>query len=534
MPRRSGSPRSLLSRQRAAVRALRSELFGADGTLGHPYFRDLARDLQDVEEPLSRAEVFRRCGEAGVVYVGDFHADPASQRFAADLLAQLREGSSDLALGVEFVHVRQQDVLDRRQRGELDDEGFLRRIHYREEWGYPQEGFLELLDRARHLGIEVAALDRSPRGGLDRIAERDDHAARRIASILAKDPAKRLVVLFGESHVSRRHLPHRVDRWLSRSGLAVRSARVYQDPDRVYWKLLEAGPLPEAVSLASGAFAVFHTPPLEKYERYRQVLVRWRGDADPGDDVDLTPAVHHLLRLLQGWLGIRSRRFRVRHRAGWVEDLEDAYPEVYSGGEAAELLAPVLREHGRTAEEIDEASARFAEQGALYESRSNTLFLSRYLPGRAAGEGARFLRTALTGRLFQPSEPSGSDPADRAYGAAYNEALVYLGARLVDPASDLVVPAAAPRTAWLDAHRRFEEGKRRNPPEAILAPLRGSRALRRALAREIGHRLGRMLFERVADGRMGTRALRHAFARPLEPGRAGPAVVDLLRRGRSS
>ena len=66
MPRRSGSPRSLLSRQRAAVRALRSELFGADGTLGHPYFRDLARDLQDVEGKQSGYTIAVDVVDAGV------------------------------------------------------------------------------------------------------------------------------------------------------------------------------------------------------------------------------------------------------------------------------------------------------------------------------------------------------------------------------------------------------------------------------------------------------------------------------------
>jgi uncharacterized iron-regulated protein len=70
-----------------------------------------------------------------------------------------------VVLGVEFVYTRQQAILDRRQEGAIDDRTFLRRIHYREEWGYPWDGFRDLLDRARALAVPVVALDR-PRGGL--------------------------------------------------------------------------------------------------------------------------------------------------------------------------------------------------------------------------------------------------------------------------------------------------------------------------------------------------------------------------------
>jgi len=186
-------------------------------------------------------------------------------------------------------------------------------------------------------------------------------------------------------------------------------------------------------------------------------------------------------------------------------------------------------------------------RGALYESRSNTVFLARYLPGRAAGEGARFLRAALTGRLYDPPEESWSDPVARAYGAAYNEALAHLGSRLVDPASDylsgdepLALAAVGPfgvgpsrelddRLQWLEAHRRFEESGSLEPPPALMGPLRRFRSLRRTLARDLGHRIGRVLIERVRRGELDRRGLRHMFSRPLPPSRAQRLVLELLR-----
>jgi len=235
-------------------------------------------------------------------------------------------------------------------------------------------------------------------------------------------------------------------------------------------------------------------------------------------------------------MAIRPDRHRVRHRAGWVDDLRDAYPEVYSGSEARQLLGPLLAEHGRSAGEIRDARKMLAAREALYDSRSNTFFLARYLPGPVAGEAARFLRVALSGRLYRDADSVTVDAAERTYGAAYNEALAYLSARLVDPASDLMAgfgeaPRAERRSrkAWIEAHRAFEASRAVDPPLGILEPLRGSSAFRRSLARELGGKLGRQLYERVVRGRISPRGLRALFTRNLDAPRARREVVRLLR-----
>jgi len=553
--RRADSSGTVLARQKAAAEKLRREVLGADGSLKHPYFRDLRRQQRSSERPATLEELFDACSRAGIVYVGDFHAVPACQRFAARVLEEMAKRGHRVSLGIEFIYTRQQRQLDTRQAGLIDDPEFLRRVHYREEWGYPWEGFGELLDCARRIGSRVHALDVPPRGGFDGLGRRDEHAARRIVSVLEADPESPLVVLYGESHVSRGHIPRRTRALLARRGLEVRDVTVFQDPDTVYWSVLsEHEQLPPAVKLSEDVYAVFHGSPLAKYEAYRQVLARWWGDIPPDEEVDLTPAVHHLIGVLLGWLGIRAARHRVRHRAGWSEDLADAFPEVYSGPEASQLLGPILEEHGRTAEEIMEAGSRLARCGALYDSRSNALFLQQYLPERAALEGARFLRAALSGRLFDPAEDAWEDPAARAYGAAYNEALAVLGSRLVDPTGDFPgvgrtqegdggAVAGGSRQAsgttrghdeWLHSHRTFEASHQARPSEALLAPLRQSRPLRRALASDLGPRLGKILFERVRAGDLDARGLRHLFKRPLTPQKAAWVVVQMLRQKKAA
>jgi hypothetical protein len=491
--------------------------------------------------PISEDDLVRACDRASVVYLGDFHADPACQEFASRLLRALAARRSGLGLGVEFVHTLQQGALDSRQAGQLDDASFLRRIRYAEEWGFPWAGYRALLDQSRALGVPVFALDRSPRGGAAQLRARDEHAARRIVRILTEGRAARLLVFFGESHVTPLRLPRRVGTLGARAGIVGPFVTVLQDPEGAYWESLKTGSAPPRFAdLGDGCLAVFHTAPLERYERYRQVLDRWRGEGFGEFDSDLTPAVHHLIDLLARWLHVRPERRRIRYDGGWSESLRDGYPEVYSGPDAADMLRTILREHGRSPEEVEEAAARFRERGALYEPRSNAFFLERFLPGAAAGEAARFLRAALGGRLFRRAEnDAAGDPAERAYGHAYNEALAFLGARWVDPVS---VPETMPETeqssdapnvefrlAWMEGHRAFEASGRSRPPRVLLDPLRGSRAVRRALARDLGHRLGSELYARVRTGRLDGRDLRALFARALDPPHARRRVIDLLR-----
>jgi len=471
------------------------------------------------------------------VYVGDFHAVPACQRFVADLIERLRARVPRVALGIEFAYARQQGALEARQAGRIGDREFLRRIRFAQDWGYDWSGYREVLDRARATGVPVHALDTPPRRGFAGLERRDQLTARRIATLVAASPATCLVVLYGESHVTADHLPRRVKRLLKDAGLERREVVVFQNPDRIYWRALERETvLPSAVRVDRSTYAVLHTSPIEKYEAYRQALERWNGDGSTEGEVDWTPAVHHVIHALVAWLGIRAGRLRLRHRAGWTENLEDALPEVYTGDEARALLASVLRDSGRSSHELLEARGQLAQRGVLYEPRANAMFVVRYAPGPVAAEAARFLRAALTGRLFIRPDDFAADAAETAYGAAYTEALARVAAHL------LGAPSAASRdprpkdgdgvlafAGALRAHRRLEDSKDPHPPPELLAQLRRSRPLRRAIATTLGRRLGDALVERLRRGDLEAADLRRLFARPLEAQQASRTLLRLLR-----
>ena len=534
---RTGPERRILARQRRAAERVRREVLEADGSLHHPYFRALDRRIREYERVVDTADVVAAAALVDLVYVGDFHAVPACQRFAADLIERLAARVPEVALGIEFAYTRQQRTLDARQDRRMSDREFLRRVRFAQDWGYGWSGYREVLDRARACGVPVHALDTPPRRGFAGLERRDQLTARRIAALVAARPATCFIVLYGESHVTADHLPRRVKRLLKDAGLERREVVVFQNPDRVYWRALEReSSLPSAVRVDRSTYAVFHTSPIEKYEAYRQALERWNGDESPDAEVDLTPAVHHVIHALVAWLGIRAGRLRLRHRAGWTENLEDALPEVYTGDEARGLLAPVLRDNGRSPHEQREARRQLAQRGVLYEPRANAMFVVRYAPGAVAAESARFLRAALTGRLFIRPGDFAADAAETTYGAAYTEALARVAAHLLD------APNAAsrdPRSKGGDgaagfagavrAHRRFEDSECPQPPPELLARLRRSRPLRRAIATTLGRRLGDALVERLRRGDLEAHDLRRLFTRPLEAKQASRTLLRLLR-----
>ena len=129
---RADSSGTVLARQKAAAEKLRREVLGADGSLKHPYFRDIRRQHRSYERPATLEELFDACARAGIIYVGDFHAVPACQRFAARLLEEMARRGQRVSLGIEFIYTRQQRQLDTRQACLIEDPTFLRRVHYRE------------------------------------------------------------------------------------------------------------------------------------------------------------------------------------------------------------------------------------------------------------------------------------------------------------------------------------------------------------------------------------------------------------------
>ncbi len=221
---------------------------------------------------LTPEQLNSKIAAADILLIGDYHALPASQRFAAQLIEQLAS-TRPVALGLEAVLSRDQRILDAWWRREIGEEELRQRLRFDREWGYEWEPCYELLTAARDHGEGIYGLDCMPRDDMRRIGSRDRHAAAKICEMREIHPNAALVVLFGESHMAPQHLPRVLKEVLPEA----RILTILQNVDSLYWQAV--GEQAAAVSIGDDAVCVFNSSPLEKYESYRLCLekVEWGG-----------------------------------------------------------------------------------------------------------------------------------------------------------------------------------------------------------------------------------------------------------------
>ena len=171
--------------------------------------------------------------DADTVLIGDYHALPAAQRFAATLLEERAQpGDRPVVLGLETIFSRDQHILDEWWRREIDAEELQQRIRFDLDWGYDWAPFYELLVTAREHADAIYGLDCMPREDLRKIGARDRHAAHKLAEIRQRHPNAAIMVLFGESHLAPGHLPKVLRERLPEE----RVLTVLQNVDALYWR----------------------------------------------------------------------------------------------------------------------------------------------------------------------------------------------------------------------------------------------------------------------------------------------------------
>jgi hypothetical protein len=389
--------------QMHALAAVRREIGPRDSASEHKYLREFADAFRRYDAILNPEQLNSKIAAADILLIGDYHALPASQRFAATLIEQLANeqlaGGRPVALGLEAVLSRDQRILEAWWRREIGEPELRQRLRFDHEWGYEWDPCYDLLTAARDHGEGIYGLDCMPRDDLRRIGGRDRHAVAKICEMREKHPNAALVVLFGESHMAPQHLP----RILKESLPEARILTVLQNVDDLYWQAV--GEQATSVSIGDEAICVFNSSPLEKYESYRLCFEKWNGTAD--DLPDFAPAVYNLIFSLAKSLGFRLDSPR---NGTQPKFLADSLPEVVPVSDNASVS--------------DEVRVALEERGSVYIPASNTFFIREFQMAQAAEEAARFLRHACLGMRAQ------AGPINQ----QVEEALTHFGSRLLCPA----------------------------------------------------------------------------------------------------
>lgn len=531
-----------MGRQRRAVERLKAWLLGTDPYVGRRYIQDFHQEFRAFRARISSEGLIEACARADVVFVGDYHALPSCQTFAAELVESLAGQERPLVLFLEMIFARHQRALDQFLAGRVDEEELRRSIHYDRDWGYPWAGYGRLLRAARDRGVAVVAADAPPRSGLRMIRRRDRHAAAKIRERLVSQPEARAMVLFGESHMARGHLPREVGADLARYGLKRSMVVVVQNVEEIYWKLAREGREDTgAVQVDATRYCVFNASPLAKYEAYRQTLLGWSQQED--ESPDFGPSVHHLIDLLVSYLGLDRYRTLAPAPDGGLSPLVDLYPEV------------VARRDRRRRAEMRPRRRR-ARPGMVYRPRSNRIDVYTFSLAAAGEAASRFLLTALRGRAGRdhakrggrPSPGEGSRRNDPRGGSGLQRlphAMAILDEAFVSFSVCYLDPGRPPDRRWTVERGRPRRGA---PPRQLatsfselLAAAKGPKQKGRAVrsrtcadkAGRLGERLGSSIYARLrkrSEGR-GTREWLLAVSRLAGdgPGNVGAEVTRLLQ-----
>src|SRR5579872_6226648 len=371
--------------QLRALAGVEREIHAQDSHGRRKYLREFSEAFRSYECVLSTQQVHDSVQAADIVLVGDYHALPAAQRYAAALFEQRAlTGDRPVVLGLETIFARDQHILDEWWRREIEEAELRQRIRFDIDWGYDWAPFYELLVAARDHGEAVYGLDCMPRDNLRKIGARDRHAAAKVAEIRQRHPNAAIFVLFGESHLAPAHLPRTIKKELPND----RVLTVLQNVDALYWHAAgERVEKVDAVRVADDVICAFNATPLEKYESYRLFLDQWsRCDRMP----DFAPTIYNLIDGLASFLEINRYS---PHNGTQPKFLVDMLPEVH-GGSSDAVLRRLLARKGVAEPQLGALLASVEARGSAYFPEVNAFHVREFQMMHAAEDATRFLHHA--------------------------------------------------------------------------------------------------------------------------------------------
>lgn len=499
-----------------ALAGVEREIRAQDSHSRRKYLREFTQAFEQYDSLLSTEQLQNALRAADVVLVGDYHALPAAQRYAASLFEQRTlAGDRPVVLGVETVFARDQHILDEWWRREIDETDLRQRIRFDLDWGYDWAPFYELLVAARDHGDAIYGLDCMPRESLRKIGARDRHASAKIAEIRERHPDAVIFVLFGESHLAPGHLP----RVLHKAMPNARILTVLQNIDALYWRAAgERADKVDAVRVDEETVCVFNATPLEKYESYRLCLDQWsRCETVP----DFAPTVYNLIDSLASFLQINRHS---PHNGTQPKFLVDLLPEVL-GDVSEPTLRRLLARRLIDERQLGVTLAKLEQRGSAYLPQVNAFCIREFQLVHAAEDATRFLHHACRGLPLRADAHGPSfvgaqeNSVDTFYVRLVENAVAYLGSRILYPSR----PAPEVDDAFTLTRIACEK--------AALAAARSGDEKLDAAARLWGDSLGSKIYDAYLAGRVKPSGLRRLFLAHLhEPGLARKVCTAVMAR----
>lgn len=343
------------------------------------YYRAYASEIEKAKpahcEP---AEFYGAASGAAIILVGDFHTLDQSQKQFLRVLKELEATGRRPVVALEMIQADHDCEFQKYLARETDEGEFLEGIGFFHHWGFDFGHYRPLLEHLRNRGIEARAINRE--GSL---AGRDAFMAARIQDLVEVHPGRPILVLVGDLHLAKAHLPAA----LRRRGLD--PLVLYQNSETVIMRYLRQRKMQSSQisggeiwwRLGGGRFHVGNTVPWVKMMTYLiwlehggEALYSLFGYTEGSEEgeVDLTETIH-------GYIRVMKQLFELRHRA------DDDF-QVFTLNDLEFLHSSYFRHQpGMTFKRIIQAGR------PLFLTWNNTIYVPMLDVNRTAQEAAHYL-----------------------------------------------------------------------------------------------------------------------------------------------
>ncbi len=112
-----------------------------------------------LQKSLSYDQILTDLLKSRVIYVGEKHDSYADHRLQFNIIRDIYNKDPNLAIGMEMFTMSAQDALNRFLADEIDERTFLQESHYFKIWGFDYRYFRDILNFAKAKNIPVLALN---------------------------------------------------------------------------------------------------------------------------------------------------------------------------------------------------------------------------------------------------------------------------------------------------------------------------------------------------------------------------------------
>lgn len=460
------------------------------------------RTVRGVKRPISFESLVEKTRRARAILVGDYHTLRQAQRTFFRILRR-QPLHANVIVALEMLPGARDLDVARFLAGEISEETFLKKIDHHRRWPFGAfDAVRPIFELCRARSWRIIGLDIDDPGE-STLAERDAYAAQKIISAVDAIGAgdARVFALIGEMHLAPSHLPRALDRAFARASIDGGVLRVHQNPERIWFEQNAIGAADEhdVLELDDGALAMLSASPVVCQQSFLTWLDQVQdGDVDPQLDGDAQqPGFASAVELLG-----RALELPVE---GALENVEVVGPADLG------FIDRLKRSKKFSPRELKSIREHVLSSESCYIPRARLVYLATLSINHAAEEASHYLRHHLSGEGAREPESL----IDAFYGRVINEAIGFLGSKIVNPKRKCLPLEAldAESARFVRAHKKMERGAH----TPFLSGVYGAAPeIFNAVTHALGYMLGDQLYYALVRGRLKREDVRDLYFRPLE------------------